>query len=156
MAIERVREALAKVGMEERIHEFAQSSATVDLAAEAVGCEPAQIVKTLSFHGNDGVILVACAGDMRIDNRKFKDTFGVKPKMLKPDEAEDLIGHGVGGVCPFGVNEGVAVYLDESIKRFEEVYPAAGSSNSAVYVTPSELEQCAAPCTWVDVCKVSA
>lgn len=154
MAIERVRAAFAAAGMEDRIHEFAESSATVELAAAAVGCEPAQIVKTLSFHVGDRVVLVACAGDARVDNRKFKDFFGGKGKMLGRDEAESLVGHGVGGVCPFAVNEGVEVFLDESIKRFAMVYPAAGSSNSAAYLTPDELEQLAAPCTWIDVCKL--
>lgn len=156
MSIARAREALAKLGMEDRIHEFEASSATVELAAEAVGCEPARIVKTLSFRCNDRVIVVACAGDARIDNRKFKDRFAAKPKMLKAEEAEEAIGHGVGGVCPFGVNEGVGVFLDESIRRFSEIYPAAGSSNSAVYLSPDELERCAAPCEWVDVCKLPA
>ncbi len=154
MSIERVREALSMLGMENRICEFDTSSATVELAAAAVGCEPARIVKTLSFRIGDGVVIVACAGDARIDNRKFKDRFSAKPKMLKADEAEALIGHGVGGVCPFGVNPDVEVFLDESIRRFDEIYPAAGSANSAVRLTPEELEQCAAPCEWVDVCKL--
>ena len=156
MAVEKVKEAFRAIGMEDRIHEFDQSSATVELAAEAVGCAPAQIVKTLSFHVGDDVVLVACAGDARIDNQKFKSYFGTKAKMLKADEAEPLIGHGVGGVCPFAVNDGVRVYLDNTIKRFDEVYPAAGSSNSAAYLTPGELEMCSAPCTWVDVCKLPA
>ena len=154
MAIEKVRAALAEKGLADRIHEFDQSSATVSLAAEAVGCDPAQIVKTLSFHAGDRVVLVACAGDARIDNRKFKDFFGAKGKMLSAGEAETLIGHAVGGVCPFAVNPGVEVFLDESIRRFAMVYPAAGSSNSAAYLTPDELAQCAAPCQWADVCKL--
>lgn len=155
MAIEKVRAAFAALGMEDRIHEFDQSSATVELAAQAVGCEPAHIVKTLSFHVGDRVVLVACAGDARIDNRAFKDCFGGKGKMLKPEEAEELVGHAVGGVCPFAVNPGVEVFLDESIRRFPMVYPAAGSSNSAAFLTPDELEQCASPCTWVNVCKLA-
>lgn len=154
MSIERVRSVLTKFGMEDRIQEFEASSATVELAAKLVGCEPAHIAKTLSFHVGEGVVLVVCAGDVRIDNRKFKDFFSVKPKMLKAEEAEELIGHGVGGVCPFGVNPGVEVFLDESIKRFDCVYPAAGNSNSAVRLTPAELERCAAPCQWIDVCKL--
>ena len=154
MAIEKVRAAFAAAGMEDRIHEFRESSATVELAAAAVGCDPAQIVKTLSFRVGERVVLVACAGDARVDNRKFKDFFGGKGKMLGRDEAEDLIGHGVGGVCPFVVNEGVEVFLDESIRRFDMVYPAAGSSNSAAYLTPDELERLAAPCAWTDVCKL--
>ncbi len=154
MAIEKVRAAFAAAGMKERICEFAESSATVELAAKAVGCDPSQIVKTLSFHVGERVVLVACAGDARVDNRKFKDFFGGKGKMLSPDEAETLIGHGVGGVCPFAVNEGVEVFLDGSIRRFDTVYPAAGSSNSAARLTPGELERLAAPCSWVDVCKL--
>ena len=159
MAIDKVRAAFAAAGMEERICEFAESSATVELAAKAVGCDPAQIVKTLSFRVGERVVLVACAGDARVDNRKFKDCFGEKAvfpkgKMLSPDEAETLIGHGVGGVCPFAVNEGVEVFLDGSIRRFDTVYPAAGSSNSAARLTPGELERLAAPCSWVDVCKL--
>lgn len=154
MSIERAREALKKAGMEDRILEFDESSATVELAAKAVGCEPARIVKTLSFHAGDRTVLIACAGDARIDNRKFKDLFTAKPKMLKPEEAEALIGHAVGGVCPFGVNPQVEIFMDESILRFDEIYPAAGSSNSAVRLSPEELARCAAPCTWTDICKL--
>lgn len=154
MSIERVREALKKAGMEDRILEFDESSATVELAAKAVDCEPARIVKTLSFHAGDRIVLIACAGDARIDNRKFKDLFAAKPKMLKAEEAEMLIGHAVGGVCPFGVNPKAEIFLDESILRFDEVYPAAGSSNSAVRLSPEELARCAAPCIWADLCKL--
>ena len=153
MTVDRVRKALAPYGLQNRIREFDTSSATVELAAQAVGCEPAQIVKTLAFHAGDRVVLIACAGDTRIDNRKFKDRFGAKPKMLKPEEAEPLIGYAVGGVCPFGVNAGVEVFLDEAIKRFETVNPASGSANSAVELTPEELAQAASPCTWIDVSK---
>ena len=126
----------------------------VELAAQAVGCEPARIAKTLSFHVGDRVALVVAAGDARIDNPKYKAQFGCKAKMLAADEAEPLIGHGVGGVCPFALNEGVDVFLDESLRRFDTVYPAAGNAASAVRLAPDELERCAAPCTWVDVCKV--
>ena len=145
MAIDKVKAFLRERGMEERVLEFETSSATVELAAQAVGCEPARIAKTLSFHVGDRVALVVAAGDAQ---------FGCKAKMLAADEAEPLIGHGVGGVCPFALNEGVDVFLDESLRRFDTVYPAAGNAASAVRLTPDELERCAAPCTWVDVCKV--
>ena len=153
MSVDRVRNALEPYDLQDRIREFDTSSATVELAAQAVGCEPAQIVKTLAVHAGDRVVLIACAGDTRIDNRKFKNLFGAKPKMLKLEEAEPLIGYAVGGVCPFGINAGVEVFLDKAIKRFEIVYPAAGSSNSAVELTPEELAQAASPCTWIDVSK---
>lgn len=154
MAIERAREYLAKFGVEDRVMEFSQSSATVELAAQAVGCEPARIAKTLSFHVGDRVALVLFAGDARVDNRKFKDRFHTKAKMLSADEAEELIGHGVGGVCPFGVNECCDIFLDESLRRFEEVFPAAGNAASAVRLTPDELATICAPCEWVDVSKL--
>ena len=154
MSVDRVREYLKSYGLEDRIQEFDVSSATVELAAKAVGVEGARIAKTLSFHLGDGCVLVVAAGDARIDNPKFKAQFGCKAKMLAADEAEPLIGHGVGGVCPFALNEGVDVFLDESLRRFDTVYPAAGNAASAVRLTPDELERCAAPCTWVDVCKV--
>ncbi|CAK7021549.1 MAG: hypothetical protein PEGG_00884 [Paraeggerthella hongkongensis] len=154
MAIDKVRTFLEERGMEDRVLEFETSSATVDLAAAAVGCEAARIAKTLSFRVGDRVVLVVAAGDARIDNPKFKAQFGAKPKMLKAEEAEPLIGHAVGGVCPFAVNEGVEVCLDESLRRFDVVYPAAGNAASAVRLTPDELERCASPCAWVDVCKL--
>ena len=154
MAIERARAHLAQFGMEDRIMEFAQSSATVELAAQAVGCEPARIAKTLSFSLGDRVALILFAGDARIDNRKFKDCFHAKPRMLAAADAERLIGHAVGGVCPFGVNDCCDVYLDESLRRFEVVYPAAGNAASAVRLTIAELERVCAPCTWVDVSKL--
>ena len=147
MAIDKVKAFLRERGMEERVLEFETSSATVELAAQAVGCEPARIAKTLSFHVGDRVALVVAAGDARIDNPKYKARFGCKAKMLAADEAEPLIGHGVGGVCPFALNEGVDVFLDESLRRFDTVYPAAGNAASAVRLTPDELERCAAPCT---------
>ena len=154
MSIDRARTHLAAVGLEDRIMEFAQSSATVELAAQAVGCEPARIAKTLSFHVGDRVALILIAGDARIDNRKFKDRFHAKAKMLGADEAEPLIGHAVGGVCPFGVNECCDVYLDESLRRFDVVYPAAGTAASAVRLTIPELQHACAPCEWVDVSKL--
>lgn len=154
MSIERARAHLQKFGMDGRVLEFETSSATVELAAETAGCEPARIAKTLSFHAGERVALVVAAGDARIDNPKFKATFHTKAKMLSADEAEPLIGHAVGGVCPFGVNEGCDVYLDESLRRFETVFPACGSANSAIELTLDELERAAAPCTWVDVCKL--
>ncbi len=156
MAIERARAHLARLGLEDRIMEFEQSSATVELAAQAVGCEPECIAKTLSFHVGDRVALVLFAGDARIDNPKFKAQFHAKAKMLAASEAEELIGHGVGGVCPFGVNEGCDVYLDKSLRRFETVYPAAGSPSSAVRLTLDELELACSPCIWIDVSKLPA
>ncbi|MBQ4264877.1 MAG: YbaK/EbsC family protein [Clostridia bacterium] len=153
MSIERARAHLAKHGLEERIKELTVSSATVALAAQALGCEPARIAKTLSFEHGDGAILILAAGDARIDNAKFKQRFGMKAKMLGADKVEPLIGHGIGGVCPFGVNEGVPVYLDESLKRFDYVFPAAGTSASAVYLTLEELERASEAVGWVDVTK---
>ena len=155
MAIEKVRELFRSFNIEDRILEFDSSSATVELAAAAVGCEPARIAKTLSFRTGDRVALVVAAGDARIDNPKFKAQFHCKAKMLPADEAEERIGHAVGGVCPFAVNEGCDVYLDESLRRFETVFPACGSSNSAIGLTCEELERYAAPCAWVDVCKLA-
>lgn len=154
MAIERAKEHLARYGREGDVMEFETSSATVELAAAAVGCEPARIAKTLSFSVGDRVALVVCAGDARIANPKFKEAFGCKAKMLSPDEAEVRIGHAVGGVCPFGVNEGCDVYLDESLRRFDMVYPACGSANSAIALTSDELAVIVPGSTWVDVCKL--
>lgn len=153
MAIEKVKEYFKKYGMEDRVMEFAVSSATVELAAEALHCEPCRIAKTLSFMVGDSSVLIVAAGDVKIDNPKYKAQFGTKAKMLTPEEAEMLIGHAVGGVCPFAINPGVAVYLDESLKRFQTVFPACGSSNSAIELTIEELEKYAAPVAWVDVCK---
>lgn len=153
MAIEKVKEYFASVGMAGRVLEFPVSSATVELAARAVGCEPARIAKTLSFMVDGGPILVVAAGDARIDNPRFKARFHAKAKMLSADDAETLIGHAVGGVCPFAVNDGVEVFLDESLRRFETVFPAAGSSNSAIEMTASELEEHSCFASWVDVCK---
>lgn len=154
MAIDRVKAFMEERGMAGRVMEFDVSSATVELAAAAVGCEPARIAKTLSFHVGDRVALIVAAGDARIDNPKYKAQFHGKAKMLKADEAEPLIGHAVGGVCPFAVNDGCDIYLDASLKRFETAFPACGSANSAIELTPAELEELCAPCTWVDVCKL--
>lgn len=153
MAIERVREYFRTYNMEERIQEFDVSSATVELAALALNCEPCRIAKTLSFMVDEKPILIVTAGDMKIDNTKFKGRFQTKAKMLKYEEVEDYIGHAVGGVCPFAVKEGVTVYLDTSLKRFQTVFPACGSSNSAIELTLEELEKYAKPADWVDVCK---
>lgn len=154
MAIERVKEYFRQYEMEERIIELAESSATVELAAHALGCEPARIAKSLSFMVNDTPVLVICAGDVKIDNAKYKAKFGTKAKMLTPEQAETLIGHAVGGVCPFGINEGVSVYLDESLKRFTTVFPACGSANSAIELTIPEMERYSGYTEWVDVCKM--
>ena len=153
MSIERARAHLAKYGLEDRIRELTVSSATVALAAEALDCEPARIAKTLSFENGEGAILVIAAGDARIDNAKFKHRFGMKAHMLSAERVEPLIGHGVGGVCPFGIHEGILVYLDESLKRFDIVYPAAGTAASAVMLTLSELERASEADGWVDVTK---
>ena len=154
MSIERARAHLRNKGLEDRILEFNTSSATVELAAQAVGCEPARIAKTLSFYLADRIALILFAGDARINNQKFKATFGTKAKMLRAQDAEELIGHGVGGVCPFGVKEGCDVYLDESLRRFDVVYPAAGNAASAVRLSLDDLERACDPCTWVNVSKL--
>lgn len=153
MSIEKVRAYFETLGMASRIQEFPVSSATVELAAQALGVEGARIAKTLSFKMDDRTILVVAAGDAKIDNSKYKAAFGGKAKMLTPEEAVERVGHAVGGVCPFAVNDGVEVYLDESLRRFETIYPAAGSSNSAIKLTPEELSRCAKSDNWVDVCK---
>lgn len=153
MAIERVKTFFEKYDMADRVQEFQVSSATVELAAEALHCEPSRIAKTLSFMVGGKVILIVAAGDTKIDNSKYKAQFSAKAKMLTPEEVETLVGHGVGGVCPFAVNEGVSVYLDESLKRFQTVFPACGSSNSAIELTIQELEKYANPVSWIDVCK---
>ena len=153
MAIEKVKEYFAKCGIADRVREFDVSSATVELAATALGCEPCRIAKSLSFFVGDKPILVVTAGDVKVDNAKYKTRFGVKAKMLTFDEVEPTIGYGVGGVCPFAVNDGVEVYLDESLKRFETVFPACGSANSAIELTIPELEKYSGFTAWVDVCK---
>lgn len=153
MSIDNVRKYFEERGIADRIREFDVSSATVTLAAQALGCEEGKIAKTLSFHVGDKVILIVAAGDVKIDNPKYKARFGTKAKMLSPDEAEPLIGHRVGGVCPFAVKEGVEIYLDESLKRFATVFPACGSSNSAIELTIGEMELYSGFTEWVDVCK---
>lgn len=139
--------------MEERVQEFDVSSATVELAAAAVQCEPQRIAKTLAFMVDGHAVLVVTAGDAKIDNPKYKAQFGTKAKMLSPEEVETMVGHAVGGVCPFAVNEGVEVYLDVSLKRFQTVFPACGSSNSAIELTIPELERYSGHTGWIDVCK---
>ena len=153
MSMDKARAHLAKHGFEDRIIELEQSSATVALAAEALGCEPDHIAKTLSFVKDDGAILILAAGMARIDNAKFKACFGMKAKMLPADRVEEIIGHAVGGVCPFGVNEGIPVYLDESLKKYEIVYPAAGNDHSGVRLTVGELFAASEALDFVDVCK---
>ncbi len=153
MSMEKVKAYFAQFGMEQRVLEFEVSSATVELAAQAAGVEPKRIAKTLSFLVGDTCILIVAAGDARVDNKKYKDRFGAKAKMLAHDDVPEYIGHAVGGVCPFAVKEGVKVYLDESLKRFETVFPAAGSANSAIELTIPELEQYSKFDGWVDVCK---
>lgn len=154
MSIERVKTYFKQYGMEERIIELEESSATVELAAQALGCEPARIAKSMSFMAADQPILIICAGDVKIDNAKYKAKFAKKAKMLAPDEVEELIGHAIGGVCPFGIKEGVTVYLDESLKRFTTVFPACGSGNSAIELTIPELERYSGYTEWIDVCKL--
>ena len=154
MSIEKGRAYFRALGIEDRVLEFDVSSATVELAAKALGVEGARIAKTLSFKAPDGCLLVLAAGDARIDNHKFKDTFHVKAKMLTANEVLELVGHPVGGVCPFGCNEGVPVYLDESLKRFETVFPAVGSANSAIELNLDELYRYSKALEWVDVCKL--
>ncbi|MEW4282499.1 YbaK/EbsC family protein [Priestia koreensis] len=153
MSVEKVKDYFKNYGMEERIIETSQSSATVEQAAEALNCEPERIAKTLSFKVDERVILIVAAGDVKIDNSKYRHQFGKKAKMLSVDEVETLVGHVIGGVCPFAVNEGVTVYLDESLKRFQTVFPACGSRNSAIELTIEELEEHARPLEWVDVGK---
>lgn len=153
MSIEKVRDYFNSYGIEDKIQEFDVSSATVELASKALNCEPCRIAKTLSFIVNGEAILIVTAGDMKIDNPKYKAQFSTKAKMLKADEVTERVGHSVGGVCPFAINDGVKVYLDESLKRFETVFPACGSSNSAIELTIPELEKYSSFESWVDVCK---
>lgn len=153
MTVQEVKDYLAAYGLDTRVLEFDVSSATVELAAAAVGVIPARIAKTLSFRTAEGAMLVVAAGDARIDNTKFKERFSMKAKMLAHEEVEQFIGHAVGGVCPFAVPATVPVYLDESMRRFETIFPAAGSASSAVEMTPAELEQASRAVGWVNVCK---
>ena len=153
MSIEKVKDFFAQYGLDNRIKEFDVSSATVELAADALKCEPCRIAKSLSFIVGSKPVLIVAAGDAKVDNQKFKAQFGTKAKMLKPDETVSLIGHAVGGICPFAVNDGVEVYLDISLKRFNTVFPACGSSNSAIELTIPELEKYSSYLAWIDVCK---
>jgi prolyl-tRNA editing enzyme YbaK/EbsC (Cys-tRNA(Pro) deacylase) len=154
MSIEKAKEHLKKFNKDNKIMEFDTSSATVELAAQALGCEPARIAKTLSFKTIDECILIVAAGDTKIDNSKYKSQFHTKAKMLTPDEVLSNIGHAVGGVCPFGIPDNIKVYLDDSLKRFNTVFPACGSSNSAIELTIKELEECSGFSDWVNVCKI--
>ena len=154
MSIEKGRAYFRSFGMEDRVIEFTVSSATVELAAQALGVDGARIAKTLSFKTSEGCMLILAAGDARIDNHKFKDKFHMKAKMLSAEEVLELVGHPVGGVCPFGCNEGIPVYLDESMKRFETVFPAVGSANSAIGLNLDELYTYSKAISWVDVCKL--
>lgn len=153
MAIEAVKEYLKQYGMEDRILEFQVSSATVELAAEALHTEGKRIAKSLTFLAGEQPVMIVTAGDAKIDNPKYKAQFGCKAKMMTPEEVEALVGHTIGGVCPFGIREGVTVYLDVSLKRFTTVYPACGSSNSAIELTLKELERLSRAEGWIDVCK---
>ena len=153
MAIDSVRAYLAGFSLADRILEFDVSSATVELAAEALGCEPCRIAKSMAFLQGETAVLVVAAGDARIDNTRYKQRFGMKAKMIQPEQVEALVGHGVGGVCPFALREGVTVWLDESLRRFDTVYPAGGSSSSAVRLTIPELEKSSGASGWVDVCR---
>jgi len=153
MSIEKVREYLKQFNKENDIKELDESTATVELAARALGTEEARIAKSLSFYKGDGAMVIVVAGDAKIDNRKFKDYFGFKAKMLSPEDTEKFTGHQVGGVCPFALPENVKVYLDVSMKRFETMFPACGSGNSAIELTLEELEKTSGSNTWIDVCK---
>lgn len=153
MSIEIAKAYFKKFDMDTRILEFDVSSATVELAAQAVGCEPARIAKTLSFMVDEQPILIVTAGDAKVDNAKYKAMFHKKAKMMTPDELETYVGHAIGGVCPFGIPENVNAYLDRSLRRFETVFPACGSSNSAIELTIPELERYSNFKEWIDVCK---
>lgn len=153
MSIEKVKNYFKKFGLEDRIIEFDTSSATVELAAAALNCQPERIAKSLSFILKEKAIIIVTAGDVKIDNKKFKRIFGSKAKMIEKDRVEELIGHKVGGVCPFAIKDDVDVYLDESLKRFDTVFPACGSSNSAIEMSIEELEKCSNYKAWLDVCK---
>lgn len=154
MSIEKVKNYFKKFGLENRIIEFDTSSATVELAAAALHCQPERIAKSLSFILKEKAIIIVTAGDVKIDNKKFKEIFETKAKMIEKDRVEELIGHKVGGVCPFAIKDDVDVYLDESLKRFETVFPACGSSNSAIEMTIKELEKYSKFKEWIDVTKI--
>lgn len=153
MSIEDVRRFFKKTGFENRIIEFNESSATVELASAAIGCDPERIAKTMAFYSADSCILIVTSGDCRIDNRKFKERFGIKPKLLSLPDVERMTGHKAGGVCPFAVNDKARIFLDNSLKRFESVYPACGSENSVIRLSLSELEVLSGCEAWVDVAK---
>lgn len=153
MSVDKVRSFFQKYGLDKRIMEFDVSSATVEQAAQALNCRPERIAKTLSFNANGRTILIVTAGDRKIDNAKYKTNFGAKARMLTADEAEETIGHAVGGICPFGINPDIDVYLDISLKRFDTVFPACGSSNSAIELSIGELEKYSSFSAWIDVCK---
>lgn len=155
MAIESVREHLGRWNRAGDILEFDRSSATVELAAQALGVEPARIAKTISLKDGEGALLIVIAGDMRLDNGKFKAEFGFKARMLSPEEALEATGHAIGGVCPFGLKKPLPVFLDTSLKRFETVYPACGSGNSAIRLSCEELETYSYSAKWVDVCRAA-
>ncbi|HAA42380.1 MAG TPA: EBSC protein [Ruminiclostridium sp.] len=152
MSVEKVRDYFRQWNMEDRIKEFDVSSATVELASLAIGCDPKQIAKTLDFKVKEKPILIVASGDARVDNKKYKAQFSVRPKMLSPQELIEMVGYAAGSVCPFAVKDGVTVYLDESLKRFEKVFPASGSSNSIIELTIEELEKCSKYVAWIDVC----
>ena len=154
MSFDKAKKYLDTAGYGERVKEFSVSSATVELAARAVGTEPARIAKSLTFKVDEKPVMILCAGDAKVNNSKFKKYFSTKAKMLTMEEVHEMIGHDVGGVCPFGVNDGVQVYLDISMKRFDKVYPACGSDNSAVELSISELEETSGYIEWIDVCKI--
>jgi prolyl-tRNA editing enzyme YbaK/EbsC (Cys-tRNA(Pro) deacylase) len=153
MSFEKAKAYLESLGYGDRIREYGESCATVALAAKAIGCEECEIAKSLTFSVKGEAVMTVVSGQARIDNAKFKAQFGVKPTMLKPDEVAALIGHGVGGVCPFAVKDGVKIFLDESLRRFNKVYPACGNSNSVVELSLTELEEASGACGWVDVSK---
>ena len=152
MSIERVRNYFEEIGMGERVHEFTQTTATVEEAALALGCEPELIAKTMSFIQNDNPVIIVTAGDAKIDNKKYKAHFSQKAKMIPREQVEELIGHAPGGVCPFAIDSSIPVYLDVSLQRFETVYPAAGNSQSAVELSIAELEKTSHSLGWIDVC----
>lgn len=155
MSIEKVKEYFKQYNLDSRVQEFTVSSATVELAAKALNCEPCRIAKSLSFLVDNSAILIITAGDTKVDNKKFKEIFHTKAKMLTPEEVKNLIGHEIGGVCPFAISDEVKVYLDESLKRFATVFPACGSANSAIELTIEELEKFSNFTQWIDACKLS-
>ncbi len=154
MSIEKAKEYLKQFNKDKNVIELKDSTATVELAAKALGVIPARIAKTLSFKTDEGCVLIVTAGDTKIDNKKYKNYFGTKAKMLTPDEVVEYIGHAIGGVCPFGVKENVRIYCDVSLQRFATVFPACGSANSAIELTCDELFNIAKALEWIDICKI--